>query len=53
VAFFARRQQELFAHHVALLSRGAAGSGHLTTANAKFYKQELQKLLEAASKRGM
>ena len=28
-------------------------SGHLTTANAKFYQQELQKLLEAAPQRGM
>jgi homoserine O-acetyltransferase len=28
-------------------------SGHLTTANAKFYQQELQKLLEAAPERGM
>lgn len=28
-------------------------SGHLTTANAKFYKQELQKLLEVAPQRGM
>ena len=28
-------------------------SGHLTTGNAKFYKQELQKLLEEAPRRGM
>jgi homoserine O-acetyltransferase len=28
-------------------------SGHLTTANAKFYQQELHKLLEAAPQRGM
>ena len=28
-------------------------SGHLTTGNAKFYQQELQKLLEAAPQRGM
>jgi len=28
-------------------------SGHLTTGNAKFYKQELQKLLEAAPQRAM
>ena len=28
-------------------------SGHLTTANATFYQQELQKLLEAAPQRGM
>ena len=28
-------------------------SGHLTTANAKFYQRELQKLLEAAPQRGM
>jgi homoserine O-acetyltransferase len=28
-------------------------SGHLTTGNAKFYKQELQKLLEVAPQRGM
>lgn len=28
-------------------------SGHLTTGNAKFYKKELQKLLEEAPRRGM
>ena len=28
-------------------------SGHLTTGNAKFYKQELQKLLEEAPRRAM
>jgi len=28
-------------------------SGHLTTANAKFYQEQLQKLLEAAPRRGM
>jgi homoserine O-acetyltransferase len=28
-------------------------SGHLTTANAKFYQRELQKLLEVAPQRGM
>ena len=28
-------------------------SGHLTTGNAKFYSQELQKLLEEAPRRGM
>jgi homoserine O-acetyltransferase len=28
-------------------------SGHLTTANAKFYQKELQKLLETAPQRGM
>ena len=28
-------------------------SGHLTTGNAKFYSQELKKLLEEAPRRGM
>jgi homoserine O-acetyltransferase len=28
-------------------------SGHLTTGNAKFYKQELQKLLQVAPRRAM
>jgi homoserine O-acetyltransferase/O-succinyltransferase len=36
-----------------LISASEETSGHLTTANAKFYQQELQKLLEAAPQRGM
>ena len=28
-------------------------TGHLTTGNAKFYKQQLQKLVEEAPRRGM
>ena len=36
-----------------LISASDETSGHLTTGNAKFYKQQLQKLLEEAPRRGM
>ena len=36
-----------------LIPASEESSGHLTTGNAKFYQQELQKLLEAAPQRGM
>jgi homoserine O-acetyltransferase len=36
-----------------LIPAGEQTSGHLTTGNAKFYKQQLQELLEVAPRRAM
>jgi homoserine O-acetyltransferase len=36
-----------------LIAASEQTSGHLTTGNAKFYKQQLQELLQTAPQKGM